>query len=141
MRDERWDKLADEDWAKFAQAWVAELSGIENVQLPDLPQLFADDPTTEAVAFVVQMNFFGSPQAQWKFILAAFEHADENALGDLAAGPIEHILGHHGEEYIDKVESLAKNNSRFARMLQGCWQNQISDEHWERVCMVRVSEV
>lgn len=64
MRDQRWDKLTDDNWTKFAQAWVAELSGQINVELPNLPQLFEDDPTTEACSFVVQMNFVGSPQAQ-----------------------------------------------------------------------------
>lgn len=137
QRDERWDSLTDDSWRKFALAWDAELSGKESAPLPDLPQLFEDEPTELATEFVIVMNFFSSPESQWKFILAAFECCSDETLGHLAAGPVEHILGNYGELYIDKIESCAKEDARFVKMLKGCYQYQMSNEVWRRVCLAR----
>jgi hypothetical protein len=140
MLDPRWDSLTGADWDAFARAWVAELSGKPAEPLPDLPVLFEDDPETTARAFVTPMNFTASAEAQWKFIDAVFRHADSTALGHLAAGPVEHILSKHGDDYIERFEKMAKNDLRFARMLGGCYKHLMSDDIWNRICAVRVVE-
>lgn len=138
LRDERWDYLSDAVWQAFADAWIAELQGKTNVSVPDLPDLFGDGTPQDAGQFVVQMNFTASPQSQWRFIEAAFETASDEELGDLAAGPIEHLMGSHGESFIDLIEVRARKDRRFATMLGKCYRHGMSDEVWQRFCAVRI---
>lgn len=139
MHDPRWDLLTDAEWDSFARARVAELSRRPAEPLPTLPVLFEDEPETSAVEFVVPMNFTASAEAQWKFIISAFRHADDNALGHLAAGPIEHLLSKHGDRYIARFENLAQESPRFAQMLLGCNKHLMSDAVWARLCKARNS--
>jgi hypothetical protein len=120
--DSRWDRLIDDDWSDFARAWVEELR-------------FGDPDGDEGYGqSVTQMSFTARPQQQWKFILASISHAEsEEELGHIAAGPIEHLLGWHGEKYIEKVENQAATNAKFARAMTGVWQYRMSDEIWARV--------
>ena len=137
LTDPRWDDLTNSDWDAFAIAWNAELSGDDSPQpLPELPWLL-DDPPTSASEYVVPMNFTASPEAQWKFILAAYWRGNENTHGHLAAGPVEHLLGNHGDDYISLVEQLASDDPLFAAMLGGCYQYRMSDEVWRRLCIAR----
>lgn len=139
MHDPRWDSLTDEEWNAFAKAWVDELSGRPSPPLPDLPVLFEDEPELTPGAFVVPMNFTASAEAQWKFIVAVFRQADDNVLGHLAAGPVEHLLSNFGESYIERFETLAKGDSRFAQMLGRCYKHLMTDDVWTRICAVRES--
>ena len=133
--------MTESDWIAFARAWVAELGGEDADFLPDLPNLLEDESLTRASDFVVPMNFFGSAEAQWSFIVAVMKYADAEALGYLAAGPVEHILGNHGNEYIGKFEALAKSDERVSKMLNGCYQNRMSEDVWNRVCRLRTGDV
>jgi hypothetical protein len=118
---ERWNQLSASDWDAFAQSWIAELRGIRSESQSDVGQS------------VVMMNFTARPEHQWQFILAAVAHASDDELGHIAAGPIEHLLGKHGEHYIDKVEQRAEADPKFARMLAGVWKYMMTDEVWARV--------
>ena len=119
--DERWSKLSQADWVDFAQAWLATLRGT-GAAGSDVGQA------------VVLMNFTATPDQQLIFIEAAVEHAaTDEELGHIAAGPIEHLLGFHGEQVIDRVERLAEENPRFARMLTAAWQHTMSESIWARV--------
>jgi hypothetical protein len=137
MHDPRWDSLTDAEWDAFAKAWVDELCGRPSHPLPNLPVLFEDEPEVTASAFVVPMNFTASAEAQWKFIVAAFRHAEDNVLVHLAAGPVEHLLSNFGEDYIERFETIARIDSRFAKMLGQCYKHMMTDEVWSRVCAVR----
>ena len=64
------------------------------------------------------MNFTARPEHQWQFILAAVVHASDDELGHIAAGPVEHLLGKHGEKYIEKVSSAPKP----IQSLHVCWR-------------------
>lgn len=140
LRDPRWDELTDAEWDQFAIAWNAELNGSDaSHPIPELPWLL-DDPPTTASEYVVPMNFTASPDAQWKFILAAYRHGNENTHGHLAAGPVEHLLGKHGDDYISIVEQLAADDPGFAKMLTGCYQYQMSADVWHRLCTARGDE-
>src|SRR5262245_39294087 len=92
--DERWDRLSDDDWSSFARDWVRQLRhGWQE----------GERDWGESVAM---MNFTARPEQQWKFILAAVRHAQsDEELGHIAAGPVEHLLGWHGEKYIARIES------------------------------------
>ena len=137
MRDPRWDNVTDAEWDAFASAWNFELLGeLPTSPLPALPWLL-DDPPSEASEYVVPMNFTASPEAQWKFIVAAFLSGNKRTHAHLAAGPVEHLLGNHGDRYIDPIENMAADDPRFAKMLNGCNQYQMSGEVWRRLCIAR----
>ena len=57
----------------------------------------------------------------------------DDELSHIAAGPIEHLLGWHGEDYIYLVEEQAAADLKFARTLTGVWRYKMSDEVWSRV--------
>ena len=74
------------------------------------------------------------PEHAWQCILATVADArSEPFLGVLAAGPMEDLLGYQGAAFIDRVEQEAQRNPRFAWMLGGVWQCQITNENWARV--------
>jgi hypothetical protein len=118
---EMWSHLGPAEWDAFAQSWIAELRGSST------------DTESDVGQSVVMMNFTATPEQQWQFILAAIAHASDEELGHIAAGPIEHLLGKHGEEYIDEVEQRADADPKFARMLSGVWKYMMTDEIWARV--------
>lgn len=119
--DERWDQLSPSDWDAFAQSWIAELRADTHDSDDDIGQS------------VVMMNFTARPEHQWQFILAEVAHAADEELGHIAAGPVEHLLGKHGDTYIEAVERQAELDSKFARMISGVWKYMMSDEVWARV--------
>jgi hypothetical protein len=122
---ERWDQLSAADWDAFARSWIAELRGVPSESQGD------------ASKSVVMMNFTARPEQQWQFILAAVVHASDDELGDIAAGPMEHLLGKHGELYIENVEQRAEADPKFARMLAGVWKYMMTDEVWARVQVMK----
>lgn len=119
--DERWDQLSASDWDRFAKSWINELRGMPIASEDDLG------------LSVTMMNFTARTEHQWQFILAAIAHASDDELGHIAAGPVEHLLGWHGEKYIEKVEQRAEGDPKFARMLAGVWKYMMTDEVWARV--------
>jgi hypothetical protein len=137
LPDTRWDNLTDAEWNAFAKAWNSELCGdVASLPLPALPWLL-DDPPNTASEYVVPMNFTASPDAQWRFIIAAFSSGNENTHGHLAAGPVEHLLGQHGDQYIESFEKMAGDDPLFAKMLKGCNQYRMSEAVWRRLCVAR----
>jgi len=117
-----WSHLSAQDWATFARSWLAELQGAPNEHGREYGQK------------VVLMNFTATAEQQWTFIQVAVEHArSDDELGAIAAGPLEHLLGRHGDEYIGSVESLASASVSFARTLTGMNQYMMSESTWARV--------
>jgi hypothetical protein len=118
---ERWDQLSPADWEAFAQSWIVGLRGT------------SADSDGKIGQSVVLMNFTARPEHQWQFILAAVMHAADEELGDIAAGPVEHLLSKHGDRYIEEVERRVESDPKFARMLSGVWRHMMSDDVWARV--------
>jgi hypothetical protein len=80
------------------------------------------------------MNFTATAEQQWAFIQAAVEQArSDDELGAIAAGPLEHLLGHHGDQYIGPAENLASASTSFARTLTGVNKYMMSESTWARV--------
>lgn len=122
-----WDAISDETWKTFARDWLAELA-LESDQKTE------DDWRGR----VVMMNFAARAGAQWNFILAAMEAArtaDER--GQIAAGPVEHLLWKHGEEFIGPLEQLSAEKADWAEMMAGVWRHGFSDDVWERVQAIK----
>jgi hypothetical protein len=83
---------------------------------------------------VVLMNFTATAEQQWAFIQVAVEQAQsDDELGAIAAGPLEHLLGHHGDKYIGAAENLASARTSFARTLTGVNKYLMSESTWARV--------
>jgi hypothetical protein len=66
-----------------------------------------------------------------KRILASTQN--EFVLANLAAGPLETLLGKHGNTIIAEVERSANDDARFRELLRGVWQNRMDDQIWGRV--------
>ena len=117
-----WDRLSDEDWSEFARVWVKQLRG------------GVEEGERDYGDTVVMMNFTARPEQQWKFVVAAVEQAQtDDELGHFAAGPMEHVLGWHGEQFIDDFELHAAANAKFARAMTGMYQYKMTDAIWARV--------
>ncbi len=108
----------------LAAGWFEEVRAKEN-----------DEETTDDYGdAVVLMNFSASDETQWEFIqIAVGKATSESQLFAIAAGPFEHLMGSHGEEYINRVEQLARSNPDFRQMVSGSWQHLMSDDIWARV--------
>lgn len=62
------------------------------------------------------------PERLWRITLQLIEQApDDAALAYVAAGPLEDILALHGPEFIERVEALARRDSRFLLALASVW--------------------
>lgn len=74
------------------------------------------------------------PDAAWQIIqeIIARDKSDRN-LANVGAGPFEDLLVHHGARFIDQVESCARSDAAFKRMLGVVWKNAIADDVWNRV--------
>lgn len=120
--DQRWDAVDDTQWSSFAEAWLSEL------------EEKSPSGAGEFGGKVTYMMFTARPEQLWKFIRLAVERAaTDNQLAWIAAGPVERLLGRYGGEYMPLVEEQAHTSSRFARMLTGVRQYQISGDVWSRV--------
>lgn len=74
------------------------------------------------------------PEKLWAVILEIYGRPEAKAhFGILAAGPLEDLLGRHGPSFIERIETLAKQDHEFAHLLGGVWQFTMSDEIWARV--------
>jgi hypothetical protein len=117
-----WEQFESFEWQDFARRWLAEIR---------------NDPWDEGSEVgqaVVSMNFTARAELQWQFILIAVSLAQsDDELSHIAAGPIEHLLGWHGEDYNHPVEEQAAINPKFARALTGVWRYKMSDEIWSRL--------
>jgi hypothetical protein len=78
------------------------------------------------------------PESLWQFIIAAYKREMlDIAVASLAAGPLEDLLAHHGADYIEQVETLARQDPKFRHLLGGVWKNAMTDDIWQRIEAVR----
>ena len=127
--NEWWVDIHDEALDKFIIQWFAEIDTY-------------DEDNHPVSGDVVLMNFLASDDFQWLFIQRAFALAyDADHLQTLAAGPVEHLLSHHGEKWISLIEKESSENKNFAWMMLGVWQNAMSQELWNRVQKIQESAV
>jgi hypothetical protein len=75
------------------------------------------------------------PERCWAVILQIFDRAraDDAMLSNLAAGPLEDLLADHGERFIARVETLARQEPRFRFTTQMVWRNSIALAVWARL--------
>ena len=74
------------------------------------------------------------PEEAWKVIEAIRQATGSDYILEcLAAGPLEDLLAEHGDQFIDRVETLARRDQQFRKLLGGVWRNDISDKVWSRI--------
>ena len=74
------------------------------------------------------------PEEAWR-VIEAIRHTNgtDLILGNLGAGPLEDLLAKHGDQFIDRVEDLARRDAQFRKLLGAVWQNTISEKAWSRI--------
>lgn len=76
----------------------------------------------------------GEPEFAWPVIREICQiDASDAILANLAAGPVEDLLVHHGGEFIQRIELLAENDPVFRKMLGAVWKSNIADDVWGRL--------
>jgi hypothetical protein len=93
------------------------------------------DPDGEAAAEeVCSWTFFLPAEQQWQLVVEMIHLApDDSCLGEVAAGPLEGLLGRFGEQFIARVEERAAQDHKFARTLTGVWQHRMTDKVYGRI--------
>jgi len=111
--------LAEVQW--LANAWVA-VRGKYSDAWENLDHLIQSNPIA-ALRVIEEIHH----------LLMSAATRDMDAWGLLAAGPLEDLLGACGDEVIDRMEQLAKQDSEFRKLLSGVWQHGMDDELYARV--------
>lgn len=84
--------------------------------------------------YLINLMLHGKIEELWGFVLRAYKKDLSQAVIEiLSAGALEDVLAARGEEYIGRVEFLARNDAKFRHLLGGVWQNAMSDDVWSRV--------
>ena len=91
-----------------------------------------------AISEVSDWELAGDGDRLWEFILAAYKRdLPDKVVAVLAAGPLEDLLAKRGEDFIDRIEELARKDPKFNWLLGGVWRNSMTDEIWQRVQSAR----
>jgi hypothetical protein len=112
------------DTSKLTQSWIE----FQRTQNPDLE--WSNDE------FIDLAN--ENPDVAWECILGVIEteHTDE-ILSNLAEGPMEDLLAEHGLKFIDRIESLSKENIVFSRLIKHLWVEGISPQVQNKIRTIR----
>ncbi|HEY2329023.1 MAG TPA: hypothetical protein VGI63_04340 [Verrucomicrobiae bacterium] len=109
-----------EETQNLASAWMLIESGVEEA-FDRMYDLLHDDPEN-AWLVIQEINS---------------RELSDDLMANLAAGPLEDLLALHGDLFIERIEVKAENDPKFNRLLGGVWQNEMSDDVWERVKRIR----
>ena len=75
-----------------------------------------------------------APETAWDLMVAILrQDQSDTIVANLAAGPMEDLLGMHGERFIQRIESMAKVDHLFYKLVTAIWQNEIPDGIWLRL--------
>ncbi len=62
------------------------------------------------------------PDDCWRAILRVLElEPPDKVISILAAGPLEDLIGRHGPQFIDRIETESRRNPKFRHLLGGVW--------------------
>ena len=74
---------------------------------------------------------FSNPEVCLKVIVRVLEKidttTDNDIFGILAAGPLEDLLTENGEAVVDRVETLARRNPEFRKLLNGIYDSDVKE--------------
>lgn len=93
----------------------------------------SDDDLFKAVLKLERMVESDEERA-WRVILKILksDNSDE-IISNLAAGPMEDILVHHGDVIISRVEEKIEKDIDFKKMIADVWQSDMPDDVWGRI--------
>jgi hypothetical protein len=124
--------MAEIDFDRLADSWIAEW----NARI----QSDVSSDASDALDEISNFDLDGDHENLWKFILATYlKEMPGRVEAVFAAGPLEDLLAHFGPQYIDRVETLARQNPKFNDLLGGVWRNTMTDDVWDRVTRIRNS--
>ena len=112
--------MTQDELSKLAKAWIA-----------------GEGQYCEAWEILCNLVLFRPEDAWFVIQEIASQEIPEHVTANLAAGPLEDLLVHHGQAFIDCIENKAKSDPRFAHILAGVWQNKIDVKVWRRIEQVR----
>ena len=81
----------------------------------------ATDPRWQAVIAVAGF-IEAEPEAVWSFIRRWGCSEDEDLRMAIATCALEHLLEHHFDAFISRVEETVRENRLFARTVSSCWK-------------------
>lgn len=74
----------------------------------------------------------------WRIVCAICDmNEDEWIQANIAAGPLENYLSCYGESAVKQVADAAARSDRFRSALDGIWRNQMSEETWSALQLLR----
>lgn len=80
-----------------------------------------------------QLIFEGRPEDAWPLVVELVEQApSEDALGYVAAGPLEDLIQQHGDAFADRTIERARADQRWRSALLGVWGWQDVSEPFRR---------
>jgi hypothetical protein len=93
----------------------------------------------QQLAFVDAADLLAdAPEVCWRLIeLAAKMDLTIKQVAFFAAGPVEDILGGHGEGFIDRLELAARSQPGMRSFVACVWRGQMSDTIWGRLLALR----
>ena len=120
-----WTKMSESELRKIAETWI---------RLYYLPE-DSRERQENLWAFNKLVDLCeDDPENCWKAIqLIRKLDGSDTILANLAAGPLEDLLVHHGSIFIDRIEALAETDPQLRRLLGAVWQRDIPDEIWKRL--------
>jgi len=89
-----------------------------------------------SVEHVTMLSFSQEWDELWRVTLMLLHEADDDwCIAAIAAGPLEELIGHAGERYIDRIEAESVRNPILSRALTGVWRHggEIPDGVWSRI--------
>ncbi len=122
--------MDEKDLMKVVDAWILAIDNpTDSVQ---------HEKNMWALEDVASWAASNRPKTLWQFVIAiSAKPLSPKAMSILAAGPLEDLLTKWGEEYIERVETLARSDNRFNYLLGGVWQQGMSQSVWSRILSVR----
>jgi hypothetical protein len=110
--------------SQIAEAWI------ELYYLPeDAPEREDKFWSYERLSELIQED----PEAAWSVIQIIRREGSDLILSNLGAGPLEDLLVAHGDQFIDRVETLAEQDAQFRKLLGATWQNSMPPGLWRRI--------
>jgi hypothetical protein len=96
--------------------------------LPGVPAPEGDrDPRWQAIIRVAQF-VETAPEVVWPFALRWGAHRDADLRMAVATCLLEHLLEHHFDLLIERVEAAAMTSPEFARTVRACWTSLKADD-------------
>lgn len=123
-------RLADAESAAWGDRFVAETW----IRLHLLPQESDEKDALFWAWEELDGRVRRNPEDAWRVIeLIRRLDGSDTMLSNLGAGPLEDLLVHHGPAVIDRIETAARQDPQFRRLLGIVWRNAIREDVWTRV--------